>query len=137
MEMENEVKSMRYDDGLTYKEYKEEVEGSMYMIEKFGYTAEEVTNYMTDEDNDMLVPNSTSLALWIISIGEYEIRHNILEDRVLEQLSWHIPRFHMGKYIDDLSKEELEQVKADIEYIESKVTLIKLKSYEDDEEEEE
>ena len=124
---------MRYDEGLTYKEYKEGVEDAMHLLGDKGYlTAKEVTDYMTDEDNDML--RGTSLALWIISIGEYEVRHNILEDRVLEQLSYHIPRFHAGRYTADLSEEEYQQVKEDVEFIESRVTLYKLKSYEDDEE---
>lgn len=113
---------MRYDEGLTYQEYKDGVHDAMNLLGDKNYeTAEKVTDYMTDEDNDML--RGTSLALWIISIGEYEVRHDILEERVLAQLSYHIPQFHAGKYTADLSKEEYDQVKADVEYIESKVTL--------------
>ena len=37
---------------------------------------------MTDEDNELLI--GTSEALWIISIGAYEVEHDILEERVLE-----------------------------------------------------
>lgn len=123
---------MRYDDGLLYREYKEGVHDCMNCRNNPGWSVKMVTDRMTEEDNDML--RGTSLALWIISIGEYEVRHNILEDRVLEQLSYHIPRFHAGRYTADLSEEEYQQVKEDVEFIESRVTLYKLKSYEDDEE---
>lgn len=126
---------MRVDPEYIYREYKERVHDAFCILGRKGYeTADKITDWMTDDDDDLLIPNSTSLAIWIISIGEYEIRHNILEDRVLEQLSYHIPRFQMGKYVDDLSEEEYEQVKADIDYILSKVELIKLENLEDDEE---
>ena len=36
---------------------------------------------LADEDDDLLIEDSTSLAIWIITIGEYEIRHNILEKK--------------------------------------------------------
>lgn len=65
---------------------------------------------MADEDDDLLVKDSTSLAIWIITIGEYEIRHNILEERVHDQLCHHIPRFLDWVYDDDLSEEEHKQM---------------------------
>ena len=83
---------------------------------------------MTDEDNELLI--GTSEALWIISIGAYEVEHDILEERVLEQLSYHIPRYEMGKY-NDITPEERELLEKDIAFIRSKVELWKLKSYED------
>lgn len=127
---------MRVDPEYVYKEYKETVIGAFGSLGDEHYeTADKITDWMADEDDELLVLNSTSLALWIISIGEYEVRHDILEHRVLEQLSYHIPRFQMGKYVDDLTKEEYEQVKADVDYILSKVQLIKVKTLEDDEEE--
>ena len=70
----------------------------------------------------------TSEALWIISIGAYEVEHGILEERVLEQLSYHIPRYEMGKY-NDITPEERELLEKDIAFIRSKVELWKLKSY--------
>lgn len=119
---------MRAQNDLTYQEYKEGVFGAMLLMELRGCTAEEVTDYMTDEDNDLLV--GTSEALWIISIGAYEVEHNILEERVLEQLSYHIPRYEMGKY-SDITEEEKELLEKDIAFIKSKVTLWKLKNYGD------
>ena len=35
------------------------------------------------------------------------MEHDILEERVLEQLSYHIPRYEMGKY-NDITPEERE-----------------------------
>lgn len=70
----------------------------MRFMEHSGWTVRQVTDRMTDEDNELLI--GTSEALWIISIGAYEVEHDILEERVLEQLSYHIPRYEMGKYND-------------------------------------
>ena len=70
--------------------------------------------------------------MWFISVGEYEVRHNILEDRVLLHLSYHIYRYeNMGKYRADLTPEEIEEVEKDIAYIKSKVELPELETYED------
>ena len=70
--------------------------------------------------------------MWFIAPGEYELRHNILEDRVLIHLSYHIYRYeNMGRYKDVLSTEEIEEVERDIAYIKSKVKLPELASYED------
>ena len=66
-------------------------------------------------------------------LGNYEITqsiYDILEERVLEQLSYHIPRYEMGKY-NDTTPEERELLEKDIALIRSKVELWKLKSYED------
>lgn len=130
------ISKMRVEPELTYQDYKDGVSDAFHLLGDRDFeTAEDITNYMTDEDDDLLVPNSTSLAIWIISIGEYEVRHDLLEQRVLEQLSYHIPRFQMGKYVEDLTAEELEQVKEDIDYILSRVELIKVRTLEDDPEE--
>ncbi len=125
---------MRAKDDITYQDYKDGVLNAFAVLGYENNTSnkENIVNYMTDEDNDLLTSNSTSLALWIISIGEYEIRNNILEDRVLEQLSYHIPKFEEGHYTNDLSNEEYEQIKKDVEYIKSKVTLNKFTSYKPD-----
>jgi hypothetical protein len=117
---------MRAKDDLTYQEYKDSVESNMSLIKHSGWTARQVTDWMTEEDNELLV--GTSEALWIISIGAYEVEHDILEERVLEQLSYHIPRYEMGKY-NDITPEERELLEKDIAYIRSKVELWKLKDY--------
>ena len=116
----------RAKDDLTYQEYKDNVLDYMMHYERLGWEARQVTDWMTEEDNDLLV--GTSEALWIISIGAYEVEHGILEERVLEQLSYHIPRYEMGKY-NDITPEERELLEKDIAFIRSKVELWKLKSY--------
>ena len=70
---------MRAEDDLTYQEYKEGVEDAMRYIKNHGWTPRQVTDRMTDEDNELLI--GTSEALWIISIGAYEVEHDILEER--------------------------------------------------------
>ena len=126
---------MRVDPELTYQDYKDWVEDAFRPLGKKGWeNAEIVTDYMTDEDNDLLVKDSTSLAIWIVTIGEYEVRHDILEKRVHNELCYHIPRFLDGVYDDDLSEEEHKQMQADVDYILSKIELYEVVPIEDDEE---
>ena len=126
---------MRVDPELTYQDYKDWVEDAFRPLGEKGWEkAEIVTDYMTDEDNDLLVKDSTSLAIWIITIGEYEIRHNILEERVHDQLCYHIPRFLDGIFDEDLSEEEHKQMQADVDYILSKVEMYNVVDSDDDEE---
>jgi hypothetical protein len=115
---------MRVEPELTYQDYKDGVMSAFNLLGDWGWeTAEQITDYMADEDDDLLIINSTSLAIWTISIGEYEVRHNILENRVRTMLGFHIPRFLEGRYTEDLTKEEYNQVKADVEYILSETEI--------------
>jgi len=126
---------MRVDPELTYQDYRDRVEDAFRLLENnICKSVDDVTNYMTDEDNDLLVKDSTSLAIWIITIGEYEIRHNILEKRVHDQLCYHIPRFLDGVFDDDLTEEEHKQMQADVDYILSKVEMYNVVDSDDDEE---
>ena len=124
---------MRVDPELTYQDYRDRVEDAFRLLENnICKSVDDVTNYMTDEDNDLLVKDSTSLAIWIITIGEYEIRHNILEKRVHDQLCYHIPRFLDGVFDDDLTEEEPKQMQADVDYILSKVEMYNVVDSEDE-----
>jgi hypothetical protein len=123
---------MRVEPELTYQDYKDRTYGAFNLLGKKGWEeARKITDYMADEDDDLLILNSTSLAIWMISIGEYEVRHNILENRVRKMLGFHIPRFLDGRYTEDLTEEEYEQVKADVEYILSKTEIKYWESIED------
>lgn len=127
---------MRVDPDLVYNDYKDRVIGAFNLLGDKGWEkAEKVTNYMTDEDNDLLVKDSTSLAIWIVTIGEYEVRLDILEERVHTELCYHIPRFLDGIYDEDLTEEEHKQMQADVDYILSKIELYEVVPIEDDEEE--
>ena len=124
---------MRVDPELTYQDYRDRVEDAFRLLENnICKSVDDVTNYMTDEDNDLLVKDSTSLAIWIITIGEYEIRHNILEKRVHDQLCYHIPRFLDGVFDEDLTEEEHKQMQADVDYILSKVEMYNVVDSEDE-----
>ena len=127
---------MRVDPELTYQDYTDGVEDAFHLLErKICKTVGEVTDYMTDEDDDLLIKDSTSLAIWIVTIGEYEVRHDILEKRVHNELCYHIPRFLDGVYDDDLSEEEHKQMQEDVDYILSKIELYEVHPAEDDDEE--
>ncbi len=126
---------MRVDPELTYQDYKDGVTGAFNLLGDKGWEkAENITDYMTEEDDDLLIKDSTSLAIWIVTIGEYEVRHDILEKRVHNELCYHIPRFLDGVYDDDLSEEEHKQMQADVDYILSKIELYEVVPIEDDEE---
>lgn len=126
---------MRVDPELTYQDYKDGVEDAFHLLErKICKTVGEVTDYMTDEDDDLLIKDSTSLAIWIVTIGEYEVRHDIIEKRVHNELCYHIPRFLDGVYDDDLSEEEHKQMQEDVDYILSKIELYEVHPVDDDEE---
>ena len=126
---------MRVDPELTYQDYKDGLIDAFHLLErKICKTVGDVTDYMTDEDDDLLIKDSTSLAIWIVTIGEYEVRHDILEKRVHNELCYHIPRFLDGVYDDDLSEEEHKQMQADVDYILSKIELYEVVPIEDDEE---
>lgn len=116
--------NMRIEPELTYQDYKDGVISAFGLLGRKGWeTAKHITNYMADEDDELLVEDSTSLAIWIITIGEYEVRHNILEERVHDQLCYHIPAFLDGLYDDDLTDEERIQMQKDVDYILSKIEL--------------
>lgn len=124
---------MRVEPELKYQDYVDGVHDSFNILGHKHYEkAENITDWMCDDDDDLLVPNSTSLFMWLLSIGVYEVRHNILEDRIKEQLSYHIPRYHMGKYIDDLFTDEKELVERDVAYFEKHVQLLNLTCFDDD-----
>ena len=126
---------MRVDPELTYQDYKYGLIVAFNRLGKKGWEkTENITDYLTDEDNDLLVKDSTSLAIWIVTIGEYEVRHDILEERVHTELCYHIPRFLDGLYDDDLTKEEHKQMQEDVDYILSKIELYEVHPVDDDEE---
>ena len=126
---------MRTINDCTYQEYKDSVHDAfLYLkIDPKNWTAEKVTDYLEDEESYADYPlMGTSKFLCFISVGEYEVRHNILEDRVLLHLAYHIYRYeNMGKYRADLTPEEIEEVEDDIAYIKSKIELPEMNSYED------
>ena len=117
---------MRVNPDLVYNDYKDRVIGAFNLFWKKGWEkAENITNYLADEDDDLLIEDSTSLAIWIITIGEYEIR-------VHDQLCYQIPRFLDGVFDDDLSEEEHKQMQADVDYILSKVEIYNVVDSEDE-----
>ncbi len=127
---------MRVDPELTYQDYKDGVIDCFSLLGDKGHeTPDTITDWMADDDDDLLIKDSTSLAIWIVTIGEYEVRHNVLEKRVHNELCYHIPRFLDGVYDDDLTEEEHKQMQEDVDYILSKIELYEVRPAEDDDEE--
>lgn len=128
---------MRSFDDCTYEEYKEGVvEAFKFMkLDPECWEPNNVTNFLLAEEleNSQYEPliDATEF-IWFLSIGEYEVRHNILEDRIADSLGYHIYRYeNMGRYKADLTAEEIKEVEEDIAYIKSKITLPTMNSYED------
>lgn len=114
---------MRISNDLTYQEYKEEMAGAFCQFEKYGATPAQVTNFLTHEDWDSEMEGTTSAYLWYLAIAVRELELDILEDRVLAQISFHIPFYDQGDY-HDLDPKEKELVDADVTFVKSKVSLI-------------
>lgn len=128
---------MRTKDDCTYQEYKEGTMSAfnLWKNDPEYWTPDHVTNYMLDEEYENSYEEplvGTSEFLWFLSIGEYEIRHDILEDRIANGLGFHIYRYeNMGRYKADLTDEEIIEINKDITYVKSKIILPELYSYED------
>lgn len=114
---------MRIKDDCSYSEYKDNAIGAFHLYEQDNWPAEHVTNYLAEDDwyGDGLI--DTSAFLWYLSIATREIELDCMEERVLCQISVHIPLYEGGKY-QDLSEEEKELVDKDVAYIKSKISLI-------------
>ncbi len=128
---------MRTINDCTYQEYKEGVITAFNLWKKDPeyWHPEHVTNYMLDEEYENSVEEplvGASEFLFFVSIGEFEIRHGILEERIANGLGYHIYRYeNMNRYKSDLTEEEIKEVEHDIAYIKSKIILPELYSYED------
>lgn len=128
---------MRTIDDCTYQEYKDSVFDAFMLWEDkpMIWTPAHVVNYLLDEelensDTEPLV--DASEFLFFLSIGEYEVRHDILEERIANGLGYHIYRYeNMGRYKADLTTEEIAEVEKDIAYIKDKIELPEMNSYAD------
>lgn len=128
---------MRTINDCTYQEYKEGVlnDFGLWKREPDVWTPEMCTNRMLHDeleysDTEPLV--GASEFLFFLSIGEYEVRNGILEERIANGLGYHIYRYeNMGRYKAALAPEEIEEVEKDIAYIKSKIELPEMNSYED------
>lgn len=122
---------MRPMDDETYIEYKLEIEAQFRNVDK-DFPPKMASSFVAElfisEPEDI----DTVLGLMTIAIGEYELRHNIIEERIINSCAYHIYRYeNMGRYKDDLQPDERELLEKDIEYIKSKLVLPECVSYED------
>ncbi|MBR0342264.1 MAG: hypothetical protein IJH64_08470 [Oscillospiraceae bacterium] len=114
---------MRIKDDCTYLEYKEAVTDAFHLYEEDGFLPEQVTDYLEDEDWTSEMKGTTSAFMWFVSIAVREIELGILEDRVLAQISFHIPLYEQGEY-HDLDFDEKDLLEKDLKYIRTNIKLI-------------
>lgn len=117
------VSDLRAKDDYTYQEYKTGIFDKFNLWKNHNWAPKQVTDDLTEEDNEYLI--GTSLALWMIAIARYETEHDILEERVRKQVSYHIGRYEIGKY-SDVTDEEKEELEADIKYIKDHTNLYEI-----------
>ena len=128
---------MRNKDDISYQEYKESTvdDFSRWKYEPDKWAPNQVVDYILEEmfEGATAFPLiETSEFLFFLSIGEYEIRHNILEERIANGLGYHIYRYeNMDRYKADLTSEEIAEVEKDIAYVKSKIKLPEMNSYAD------
>jgi hypothetical protein len=128
---------MRTVDDCTYQEYKDGATSAflLWKGEPEHWSPEHVTNMMLSQEMEYSEHEpllGASEFLFFLSIGEYEVRNDILEERIANGLGYHIYRYEsMGRYKDDLTPEEIAEVEKDIAYIKSKIVLPEMNSYED------
>ena len=128
---------MRTKNDSTYQEHKEGILTgfNLWKNDPSYWTPEHVTNYILDEEiecSDTGFIPSTSEFLIIMAIGQFELKEDILEERIANVLGYHIYRYeNMGRYKSDLAEDEIAEVEKDIAYIKSKIRLPELYSYED------
>lgn len=123
---------MRINDDFLYGEWKERIEDAFHMFEWDSFSPEECVGYIVDEANE----NGdgiygTSTFLFILAVTTRELELDVLEEQILYNAAYHIYRYeNMGKYKDDLTQEEIEDIERDIAFVKSKVELPELESYE-------
>ena len=125
---------MRPKNDITYNDYKVQAEGGFCLLKddevNSAYEVSEWLYGQIEEYGDGFT--DTVAMLFIMSIAEYEVRHNMLEDRIRNAAAYHIYRYeNMDRYKQDLSAEEMLQIEEDMAYIKSKVSLPELVSYAD------
>ena len=114
---------MRAKNDQEYHGWKESASDGFGLLKR-GWKPEEVVEFLFEEEAGEGRLAGTSVMLFILSIAEYEVRHNILEERILYAAAYHIYRYeNMGRYRDDLEEEEIEELNKDIAYIKSKIEL--------------
>ena len=114
---------MRINEDCTYREYKDGAEDAFRLFEIDNWPAEQVTDYLVEDDWHGDGLKGTSAFLWYISVATRELELKCLEDRVLFEISYHIPLYEKGEY-HDLTTEEKELVDKDVAFIKSTATLI-------------
>ena len=128
---------MRAKNDLSYFEYKESVNDDfgLWQRQPDVWTPEYVLSFIMEsmyENSDEDPFLGTSEFLFFMSVGEYELRHGILDRRIANGLGYHIYRYeNMGRYKSDLTEEEIKEIEKDITYIKSEIILPVLYSYED------
>lgn len=123
---------MRPQNDLTYHDRKEDAEGGFHLMER-GLSPSDVSEWLYGQQDEYGDGFTDTIAmLFIISIAEYEVRNNILEERIRNGAAYHIYRYeNMGRYKADLSDIEIRELETDIAFIKSKVELPELESYDD------
>lgn len=113
-----------YDPEETYQRIKDGTDTAFSLLTQFhnpNWNLKMTTDYIVDVFNDEM--EGVTLFLWMISIARKEIELDLLERRVLAQISGLIPEYQNGDYDRDLQDVNKEMVAEDVAFILDHVEL--------------
>ena len=115
---------MRADFDFTYQEIKDGVHDNFIRVEEGDLAGAENAVYtMIDEWNDIFEDGSADSAIWFVAVGEYEIRHNLLQDVIKQGCEYYIPKIENGDFRGDILESERDELLKDIKFVKEKLNL--------------
>ena len=115
---------MRADFDFTYQEIKDGVHDNFIRVKEGDLAGAENAVYtMIDEWNDIFEDGSADSAIWFVAVGEYEIRHNLLQNVIKQGLEYYIPKIENGEFNGDILESESEELMKDIAFVKEKLNL--------------
>ena len=115
---------MRADFDFTYQEIKDGVHDNFIGVKEGDLDGAENAVYaMIDEWNDIFEDGSADSAIWFVAVGEYEIRHNLLQDVIKQGCEYYIPKIENGDFRGDILESERDELLKDIKFVKEKLNL--------------
>lgn len=115
---------MRTKNDFSYSDYKEDISDRMLYLKDPDFEPWNISSWAISECDMTIGPLlETSEALLYMAIGEYEIKHDILEERIREKLMILVPKFESGYFDKDLYKKEKEMLMSDCKFIRQSIEI--------------
>ena len=104
-----------------YQDFHDDIYQCMSM-DIFGtpYNVQNASDYVVEEQLDWFC-EGTTLFIIMILMARWEIEHDLLEDRVANEVRYYVPQFLRGDFDHEIFPEEREQVEADVRFVEAEL----------------